>query len=44
MLSRSKRYERTPNFQRSKFETVGHFQNGPQINEPDSACAKEQAR
>ena len=44
MLSRSLIYERSPNFQRSKFETVGHFQNGHQINEPDGACAKEQAR
>ena len=27
-----------------KFEAVGLFQNGRQINEPDWACAKEQAR
>ena len=28
MLSRRIIYERSSNFQRSKFETVGHFQNG----------------
>ena len=30
--------------QTSKDETVGHFQNGRQINEPDGPFAKEQAR